>query len=175
MSHCPFTAKERRCRLSAVLALLLILVAAGPALASENQFESPPIPETIAGMELIELVDGEEAAAIIDRMHRGNVATRANFIARYQGQTGTATYYVSLYDDPLLAVGDMEEMAWIMGREGHGFSHLMRRSKAETPFYMALGQGQAHYFFARDLELIWLAADLSIAEQALEEILLTGN
>ena len=175
MSHCPFTALKRRWRLLAFSALLLALVASSPVLGSENQADAPPVPETIVGMGLTELIDGKQAVEIINRMHQGNVATQANFIARYQEGASTATYYVSLYDDPRQAVEDMDEMARIMAREGHGFSHLMLRTMAETPFYMALGQGQAHYFFARDLELIWLAVDMDIAEQALEEILQPVN
>ena len=133
------------------------------------------IPRSIAGMDLVELIDGERAAVIIDRMHRGDVATQANFIAEYQGPPGAATYYVSLYNDPSQAVDDMQEMAVIMAKEGHGFSHLMRREKNGTAFYMALGQGQAHYFFARDIELVWLAVDMDVAEKALEEILEQGS
>lgn len=129
------------------------------------------VPKNIAGMTLVNLIDGAEAARIIDRMHQGNVATLENFIATYQGLQGAATYYVSLYDTPQQATKDMEEMAEIMAREGHGFSHLMRREANGTVFYMALGQGQAHYFFARDTELVWLAVDKGIAEQALEDIL----
>ncbi|WP_045218185.1 hypothetical protein [Desulfonatronum thioautotrophicum] len=129
------------------------------------------IPPNIAGMALINLIDGDEAATIIDRMHRGNVATQANFIAMYQGLDASATYYVSLYDDPQQALLDKVEMAEIMAREDHGFSHLMRRTKNDMVFYMALGQGQAHYFFARNNELIWLAVDIGMAEKALEDVL----
>ncbi|SMP39360.1 hypothetical protein [Desulfonatronum lacustre] len=129
------------------------------------------IPRTIAGMELVELIDGRRAAAIINRMHHGDVATQANYIAEYKGPPGSATYYVSLYDDPRRVVTDMEEMAEIMAKEGHGFSHLMPRVKNDVVFYMALGQGQAHYFFARDLELVWLAVDVDVAELAIEDVL----
>ncbi|PTN33933.1 hypothetical protein [Desulfonatronum sp. SC1] len=161
----------------AALVLLALITAFISAPTSANQTDDPKvvapefIPLSIAGMTLINLLDGAEAAKIIDRMHHGDVATQANFIAKYQGAPGSATYYVSLYDDPQRAMKDMEEMGRIMGKEGHGFSHLMRRTREEIPFYMALGQGQAHYFFVRDIELIWLAVDVDIAEQALEEIL----
>lgn len=154
------------------VAMLLVLTTT-PIMAEQTKSTAAPefIPRTIAGMDLVELIDGAEAAAIIDRMHRGNVATKANFIAKYQGAPGSAAYYVSLYDDPSRAVDDMEEMAVIMAKESHGFSHLMRREKNSTVFYMALGQGQAHYFFARDIELVWLAVDVDVAEKALEEVL----
>lgn len=150
---------------------LLITVMTAPAVADQSEIMPVMIPQVIAGMELVELIDGDRAAAIINKMHRGNVATRSNFIVRYQCQAGSATYYVSLYDDPRLAEADMKEMAEIMAKEDHGFSHLMRRTINGQSVYMALGQGQAHYFFARNHELVWLAADVGIAEQALEDVL----
>jgi hypothetical protein len=162
---------------SVALVLLALITAFIATPVAADQTDAPEvaapgfIPRSIAGMTLINLIDGAEAAKVIDRMHHGDVATRENFIATYQGLRGSATYYVSLYDDPARAVMAMEEMARIMGKEAHGFSHLMRRTRGEIPFYMALGQGQAHYFFTRDIELIWLAVDVDIAEQALEEIL----
>ncbi|WP_031387149.1 hypothetical protein [Desulfonatronum thiodismutans] len=175
--HPRFSIKSFMYRASAALALLALITAFTANPVTAEQADDPEvaapefIPRSIAGMTLINLLDGAEAAKIIDRMHHGDVATQDNFIATYQGLRGSATYYVSLYEDPARAVKDMEEMARIMGKEGHGFSHLMRRSREEIPFYMALGQGQAHYFLARDIELIWLAVDVDIAEQALEEIL----
>lgn len=162
--------------ISPALVLLLVLITALPQ-AAANQEQSPAaaapafIPGTIAGMTLTELMDGAQATAVIDRMHRGTVATQANFIATYQGPPGSATLYVSLYDDPGQAVSDREEMAEIIAKKGHGFSHLKRRTQNGLVFYMALGQGQAHYFFARGHELAWLAVDIDVAEQALKDVL----
>ncbi len=162
---------------SAVLILLALSIVFMPipAVAGQTADQASSIPEfiprSIAGMELVELIDGQRAAAIIDRMHHGDVSTQVNYIAEYKGPPGSATYYVSLYDDPRRVVTDMEEMAEIMAKESHGFSHLMRRVKNDVVFYMALGQGQAHYFFARDLELVWLAVDVDVAELALEDVL----
>ncbi len=129
------------------------------------------LPASIAGMELKEVVSGEEAARIINRMHQGEVATHSDFIAEYRGEPGEATYYLSLYEQPEQAVLAMEDMARVMKKEGHGFSHLMSRVHNDKVFYMALGQGQAHYFFARGVELVWLAVDTEIAEQAILDVL----
>ncbi|SDB51333.1 hypothetical protein SAMN05660653_02531 [Desulfonatronum thiosulfatophilum] len=155
-----------------VMALLLGAVAfLGSGNVQADQVDEANIPERIAGMERVRVVSGMEAARIIDRMHQGNVATQANFIAHYEGGGHSADYYLSLYETPEQAVKGMEDMAEVMAREGHGFSHLMKRDKDGLPFYMALGQGQAHYFFARGLELVWLAVDMKVAEKALMDVL----
>jgi len=131
------------------------------------------LPRVIAGMNLENVIEGPKAAQIINRLHRGDVATHENAIANYRSQGHSATYYVSLYDDPGQAKQAMEDMAQVMAEGGHGFAHLMKRTQDEQQFYMALGQGQAHYFFARDVELIWLAVDKGIAEEAIMDVLRT--
>jgi len=79
------------------------------------------------------------------------------------------------YETPDQAEAAMEAMAAVMQQEGHGFSHLMKRTEQGTDFYMALAQDQAHYFFAKDNELAWLAVDIPVAEKAVKEILAGGS
>ena len=133
--------------------------------------EALSLPQTIAGMELVRTIEGDEAAAIIDRLHHGSVATKANAIGEYEGGGRLATCYVSFYEEPGQAVRAMEDMAAVMSGGGHGFSHLMKRTAGGREFYMALGQGQAHYFFAKGAELFWLAVDMEVAEDAVKQVL----
>lgn len=153
-------------------ALFFILTLLNSAQSSAYQTEKEYLSSSIAGMKLEETISGYRAAQIIDHMHDGNVSTKSNFIGRYQGKNASATYYVSLYQDSGQAEKAMEDMARVMEQEGHGFSHLMKRNEKGRIFYMALGQGQAHYFFARDIELVWLAVDVEVAEKAIKEVLL---
>lgn len=149
----------------------LFCIVAAPSGVKAEQSGILRLPQSIAGMALVRDMDGAEAAAIIDRLHHGTVATRANAIGEYEGGGRYATYYVSLYDEPGQAVQAMEDMVAVMSGGGHGFSHLMKRNAPDREFYMALGQGQAHYFFARDAELVWLAVDMEVAEEAVKEVL----
>jgi hypothetical protein len=158
-----------------VSTFLLLLHLIPPHGHAAEQLATEHTPSAIAGMELEKLISGEEAARIVNRMHRGEVATQANFIGHYQGGDRSAVYYASLYDSPDQAEEAMEAMAVVMKEEGHGFSHLMKRTENETAFYMALGQGQAHYFFARHIELVWFAVDIPVAEEAIMEIIAGGS
>lgn len=154
-----------------ILAACLLLITMEPCFAAAEGGAVVRLPQSIAGMELVQAIEGDEAAAIIDRLHHGTVSTRANAIGEYEGGGRSATYYVSLYDDSGQAVQAMEDMAAVMSGGGHGFSHLMKRTADGEEFYMALGQGQAHYFFARGAELVWLAVDMEVAEGAVKEVL----
>ena len=153
--------------------IFLVLAAgfifAGPS--SALDWTEERLPASIAGMELKDFISGEEAARIINRMHQGDVATHSDYIAVYMSDTESATYYLSLYEHPKQAAKAMDNMALVMKKEEHGFSHLMQRVHNGKVFYMALGQGQAHYFFARGVELVWLAVDKEIAEQAIMDVL----
>jgi hypothetical protein len=151
-----------------VVFLFFGLILPGQSLAKQS---SVHLPRTIAGMSLESVTDGAKAAQIINRMHRTEVATRTNVIGQYSGRGWSATYYVSVYEDPGQARQAMEDMARVIAEGGHGFVHLRQRMQGEKLFYMTLGQGQAHYFFARDVELIWLAVDKGIAEEAISDLL----
>lgn len=152
-------------------AFFLTLVLVNPGQSSADQAEINFLPSSIAEMNLVETISGSKAVRIINQMHHGNVATKSNYIGRYLGTTSSATYYVSIYDDSAQAEKAMEDMSRVMEQQGHGFAHLMKRNEKGRIFYMALGQDQAHYFFARDVELVWLAVDVQVAEKAIKEIL----
>ena len=130
------------------------------------------LPESILNMQKLKTFSGEKASGTVDRMHRGRVATGRDFIAKYKGSGYSATYYLSLYADPDKAREAMESMARVMEETEHEFTHLMPRTVKGKKVFMALGHGQAHYFFARDNELVWLAVDTEVAEAALEEVLM---
>jgi hypothetical protein len=170
-SACMATPLRRFAVMHFFVAFCLFFIVAVPVRVAAELPGAVSLPQSIAGMELVQAIEGAEAAAIIDRLHHGTVATRANAIGEYAGGGRSATYYVSLYDNPKQAVQAMEDMAAVMSGGGHGFSHLMKRTAADREFYMALGQGQAHYFFARDAELVWLAVDMDVAEGAVKEVL----
>ena len=135
--------------------------------------DEPGLPESILGMEKTEVMKGKEASKKVDRMHRGDVATGMDYIVEYSDGDHSATYYVSLYDEPEEAVKAKQEMARKMEETSHEFSHFMHRTVNEHTVYMALAHDQAHYFFAQELELVWLAVDISVAEDALKELFST--
>ncbi len=138
---------------------------------STLQAQEVNLPESILHMQKDEVISGQEAADVIDKMHRGQVASQENYIAHYHGQGDSATYYVSLYESQEQAISEKEKMAEMMREAEHEFSHFMPISVQGKDVYMALDQEQAHYFFARNQELIWLAVDVPVAEDALEDIL----
>jgi hypothetical protein len=123
-----------------------------------------PLPERILDLKLSEKIKGDAATEIIDHLHMKSVAPSDNYIGRYRDNGHTATYYLSLYNDPAEAEAELHAMVSSMELGGHVFDHIRQRSVNNREIYMALGMGQAHYFYSEGNELIWLAIDIPIAE-----------
>ncbi len=145
------------------LLLSIILFACSPR-------ERTPLPPHILDMKLHETVTGASAREIINHLHMKNVVPEENFIGRYAGTEHHATYYLSMYHDSASANEALSEMLQAMQGGGHVFDHIRKLRIGERDIYMALGMGQAHYFFTRDDQLIWTAIDIPIAEKAISSL-----
>jgi hypothetical protein len=130
-----------------------------------------PLPSSILMLDLAETLSGEEAAGIINHLHDSEVASAENYVGRYHGAGLSATYYLSVYETGDEAHAELDAMVAGMERGGHVFDHVRRRTVNERDVWMALGMGQAHYFYSQDNRLIWLAVDVPIAEDAIESLL----
>jgi len=139
-------------------------------LVSCAQREESPVPESILHLERTELLSGESASEIINHLHQIEVTPADNYVGRYEGDGHRATYYLSLYEDSNEANSELQAMVASMERGGHVFDHIRKISVKDHEVWMALGMGQAHYFFARDNRLIWLAVDVPIAEDAVNSL-----
>jgi len=133
--------------------------------------EETPLPSEILHLEMTESLSGEQAAEIIDHLHQKEVTPAQNYVGRYEGDGHTATYYLSLYDTSSEADEELNAMVESMERGGHVFDHVRKLTIKERDVWMALGMGQAHYFYAEGNQLIWLAIDVPLAEEAIESLL----
>jgi hypothetical protein len=129
------------------------------------------LPESILDLMLSEKIEGDAATEIIDHLHMKSVAPSDSYIGRYRNDLHTATYYLSLYDDPAEAEAELDAMVSSMGLGGHVFDHVRQRTLNNREIYMALGMGQAHYFYSEENKLIWLAIDIPIAEKAISSLI----
>jgi len=49
------------------------------------------------------------------------------------------------------------------------FWHFRKMMIEQRPVYLAVGMGQAHYFFQKGAKVIWLAVDPSLAKEAIRD------
>jgi hypothetical protein len=151
-------------RIALLLPVLFLLVAC-------SKRDETPLPDAILSMSLTETLTGTEAAEIIDHLHQGTVAPDRNYVGRYRGDGNSATYYLSVYGTVDEAQSELDAMVAGLERGGHVFDHVRVRSVNGKDVWMALGMGQAHYFYAEGDRLIWLAVDVVVAEDAIQSLL----
>jgi hypothetical protein len=163
------------CRVKKILAgwtgLALLAAAAAMVPLVIRSCAGPALPESIGSLARVDLLSGEKAASMVDRLHGKTVATSASLIGLYRGPGGTATLYRTLYGSPSEAEMDDGRMALAIQRGGSAFEHFHRGVRGERTVSMCLGMGQVHFFFASGRSLYWLAADPPVAREAFEDLL----
>ena len=69
-----------------MLAAAIVFACPSAVLAGPGEY----LPAYIYGMEQKKVISGKEASRIINRMHRGDVATNFDYIAEYRSEAGSA-------------------------------------------------------------------------------------
>ena len=113
-------------------------------------------PEGIGEKERVRVVDGNQAARIINRMHNQSVAADANVIAEY-GKEKKDLLYISYYADQKQAKKAFDLMIEKMtaAKKGPVF-HLMPLNTYTKSVYFTLGMGARHYIYQSGNYLLWL-------------------
>ena len=113
-------------------------------------------PERIGEKERVRIVDGNQAARIINRMHNQSVAADANVIAEY-GKEKKDLLYISYYTDQKQAKKAFDLMIDKMAAAKKGpFFHLMPLPTYTKPVYFTLGMGARHFIYQSGNYLLWL-------------------
>jgi hypothetical protein len=128
-------------------------------------------PEQLQGLSRVQLVEGEQAARDIARLHEQSVAPQESIIASYGPPAGQAVLYVSRFFSKEEAQEQLNRMAERMEHGAAGFSPHQRAEMAGLAVYFSQGHGQAHYFYAEDDRLVWLAVDAARARPSLALLL----
>jgi len=115
-----------------------------------------PTPEKIWEKERVSLITGAKAAAVVNKLHRSNVATGGDVIAEY-GREKKDLLYISAYTDSEKAQNAFDLMIGKMrATKGGPFTHLVPIKKYDGKVYMALGMGAVHYIIWSKHHLLWL-------------------
>ena len=152
-------------------AAVLVVAAVAVFLSSRLAAEKTELPSALGTLRLEQTFTGSEASAIVNRMHGKGVTPKSNAIGVYRGASGTATLYLSIYEEQRDAAGVRDDMVRGIQKGHTPFSGLERRMFEGHDLSSCIGQGQAHYFFAVGPSLYWLAVDFPVAAPTLEALL----
>ena len=90
-------------------------------------------------------------------------------MAHYGTEPPVAMLYVSQARDENAAREQVERMTSRIRTSNGAFTHLRESTRFGMTVYSTLGQGQVHYYFRRGATVVWVAADPTIAQQALAD------
>ena len=145
-----------------VLLFLLLLIACSST--------DIPLPQSIGSMRLEKVQSGEEARREIDRLHGKQLSFLRGYIGTYVAENGSGQLWVSEHSSEREATEVIEKMAHGMKQgKQQQFWHFRKIMIEQRPVYLAVGMGQAHYFFQKGAKVIWLAVDPSLAKEAIRD------
>jgi len=154
----PFT------RAVVFLVVLLIMLSG----LGEESWGEPP--KALGDLKLLHALRGEEALQAINRLHGKEVAGKDSYVGHYEKNGSVAMLYLSRTSSSSQAARQLKQMGERIEKGDTPFYHLKASKQGGITVYSALGQGQIHYFYRQDSDVIWLAADAPIAKQALADL-----
>ncbi len=126
------------------------------------------LPQSIGSMRLEKVQSGEEARREIDKLHGKQISFLRGYIGTYVAENGSGQLWVSEHSSEREATETIEKMAQGMKQgKQQQFWHFRKIIIDQRPVYLAVGMGQAHYFFQKGAKVIWLAVDPSLAKEAI--------
>jgi len=130
-------------------------------------------PQEIAGYRLQGTLSGSEAVASMERLHGEEIGIVTGWIARYEDG---GTIWLAEAADNETAGRLVQAMTDRIADGNESFTRLQTAKHEGLTIYSVLGQGQRHYYYAQDRQLVWIATPLGGEEtffsDALEKLAL---
>jgi hypothetical protein len=128
------------------------------------------LPQTLAGLPLTTATYGPQAVTEIARLHGKRFPLTAGAMGVY-GSQKQAILWVAEVPVNLMAARMVEAMQEKIAEGTSPFTPDGERQDGKRIIYELTGMGQKHFYFQSAAQVVWLAADPEIAEQALREAL----
>ncbi|NIS80317.1 MAG: hypothetical protein GTO14_08955 [Anaerolineales bacterium] len=129
-----------------------------------------PLPMSIAGLLLEDFAFGEEAVVEITRLHRAEFPLTSGAMGSYGGHAEIRLWSTGTVNR-LVAAKMVSAMRNAIGAGNAPFISVSEANYNGRTIYRVDGMGQQHYYFHVGDFVIWFAAESSLADQALDEVL----
>lgn len=128
-----------------------------------------PLPERIAGLSLTDRLTGAEAAENFINLHNQKFLITSGAIGFYG--KNQVTIWAAGAPFKFMAAGMLNSMRDKISEGNSPFTPMHEFKIGGRTIYELDGMEQRHFYFQSNNLIIWLAADLSIADEAIEQIL----
>lgn len=133
--------------------------------------EGASTPEKIGEKKLTQVISGDEALKVIDKLHGLSVAPQENVIAEY-GEDPKDLLYISWYEEEDQARDAFISMISKMMKSEKGpFSHIRALPDYEEKAFMSIGMGAIHYIYFSSHYILWLQTYQDIGRELPIELL----
>lgn len=134
-----------------------------------NHPASLPLPGKIAGLSLTNQMTGAQAAENFINLHGRKFPLTSGAIGFYGDHQ--ATIWAAGAPFKVMATRMVNTMRDRISEGGSPFTPIEEIKDGGRTIYALEGMGQKHFYFQSDNLIIWLAADPSIADDALKQTL----
>ncbi len=151
---------------------VLLFVAAGVWIYFNNLITHPAdisLPDQIAGLPLSMKMTGAQAIEEFDMLHKKHFPLTSGAVGIYGDQE--AALWVGGAPFNFMAADMVTGMRDKISEGGSPFMPIDEIENSGRTIYALEGMGQKHFYFQSENLIIWLAAEPSIADEALEQIL----
>ena len=154
-----------------VLGVLLSVAAFGQIFRSNRNLISKTdiLPAQIAGLELTSTKTGESAISEFTSMHGKEFPVTSGDIG-YYGDGAITLWVAGIFTDSI-ATEMVDSMQARIAEGNSPFTPVNEIQNGRRTVYALDGMGQKHYYFQSNRLVIWLAAQPSLAVDALQQIL----
>jgi hypothetical protein len=129
------------------------------------------LPKKLGDLSLFNVIQHQEAARVIDKMHGKTLDACENYIAHYGNSPSKNILYVSVYENAERAKTNLKHMAMKMANGSSVFSPVTHTKTGDTVYFETEGMGLKHYFYRRDNILIWWQVEPDKAETTYNDLL----
>jgi hypothetical protein len=129
------------------------------------------MPMEIQGMTIQGTQTGEEAAKILEGLHRNPVPAQSNVVTTYGMAPRQATIYLSRFAGNQEAKDQVVAMVEGIESGSSGFTSHDTVQYGKTQAHTVTGHGQDHAFFSIKDQVIWISVPAGMGDVALAQIL----
>lgn len=134
-----------------------------------SQFSENTVPESIAGLRLTSSTTGAKAIEDVSSMHGEEFPIKFGEIGIYGNRE--ITLWVAGAASNVIAAQMTEAMLEKIAQGNSPFTPTDEIQNKDRKVYILDGMGRRHYYFQSKNLVIWLAANPSVADAAIQQIL----
>lgn len=154
-----------------VFGVMLILGSGGIYLLTTGVIQPTvaPLPDQLVGLPLTMKMTGKQATEEFEILHNQHFPLTSGSVGMYGNKQ--AVLWVGGAPFDFMAEGMVNAMHDKIAEGNSPFTPIGEFNNGERIVYLLEGMGQRHYYFQSKNLVIWLAADPSVADEALQQIL----